>query len=156
MLPFHCEPPPSVSDLNSNSTGTSDVVSIGQMRKRSRRGQGTGPGSHTRLAGSRSKMPLRVPLSFAFAGAGVRSGGWRLTCPCPWEPVFPGGNNTCGRGRAWTRARRSDLGLPLHPQFPELSVEAPWGSRQSFPAHCTNPPACCQGRKRKWPGQAWR
>lgn len=31
---------------NSHSTGTCDVVSIGQMRKRSGRGQGTGPG-HT-------------------------------------------------------------------------------------------------------------
>lgn len=44
-------------------------------------------------------------------------------------------------------------GLTLHLQFPKLSMEAPWGSRQSFPACSTNPPANCQGRKRKWLGQ---
>ena len=100
-------------------------------------------------------MPLRVPLSFASVGGWGEK--WRAAADLPVSlgACFLGGNDTCGHGRAWTRARRSDLGLPLHPQFPELSVEAPWGSRQSFPAHRTNPPACCQGRKRKWPGQAW-
>lgn len=56
-----------------------------------------------------SRMPLRAPPSFAPA----RGWGGRLgivaDLPLCLEACFRGDNNTCGHGRAWARARRSDL-----------------------------------------------
>ena len=121
--------------LTSHSSGTCDVVCIGQMRKQPWRRQGTGLRSNARCAGSGSQMLLTAPPSIAPAW------GW---------------GERCGRGRAWARAGRSE---PV--AWTSLSMlssqscpwEAPWGSRQCVPTPGTNPSAHCQGRKRKWPGQ---